>query len=159
MQDTVPPPNWASRPVRALTGDEDVVWFTIKQAFTGVTQDWLRARLRLDPAQEYLDLEGEGPSVELDGETVEDLDLDVILGTGPNDGQLIAVEGPGDSGASAYVRGGWLESIAPDISRDVTWIGPDADLQAVAKGCVITWLAMWEDIWLTYDRTGAFNDM
>lgn len=139
-------------PVRELKGNEDVVWFMNGDEFTGATAEWLRTRLRLDPAEHDCDLENGGPNLQLDGELVEDLDLDVILGTGPNDGELVAIEGPGESSASACIRGGWLESIAPDVSHDITWVGLEPDLKKVVEDWLLDWAANWGDIDVTFDR-------
>ena len=81
-----------------LAGDEVEVFFVPGQVFSGVTEMWIRPRLRLDPAVGLLDLEQEALWIVLDGEVLEDFELDCVLGSGPHDGDLVSVQGPGDWG-------------------------------------------------------------
>lgn len=77
-----------------LEDDEDLAWLIVGQMFTGVTEEWIRPRLRLNPSVGSVDLESESLNVDLNGELIEDLDQEDVFGSGPNDGELARAETP-----------------------------------------------------------------
>lgn len=140
--------------VTILGGDEKDVWFVIGQKFTGVSEEWIRPRLRLDPSVGSVDLESEVLYVDLDGELLEDLEWESVFGSGPNDGDLARAETPSGGGGSCCIVGGWLEFSAPEILHTFDWIGLDADPQEVlvewAAGCLL----IWDQVEITWTRPG-----
>ena len=144
--------------ITVLTGTEAEVHFTPQQAFTGVTEEWLRPRLRLDPTVGSYGEEQLWLNVELDGEIIEDLDLDSVLGSGPNDGPLIALEDDSGNRVTATIYGGWLETVFIEVRHDVQWIGLDPDLKGIVKDWIIDYLTEWEQWRISFNRVDAFGE-
>lgn len=140
--------------VTVLNGTEDEVWFVPGQVFTGVSEEWIRPRLRLDPSVGSLDLESEGLNIDLDGELIEDLAQENVFGTGPNDGELAKAETPSGGGGSCAIVGGWLETSAPEICHTFEWIGLDADPKAVLEGWALDCLLIWDEVEIPWTRPG-----
>jgi hypothetical protein len=144
--------------ITVLTGTEAEVYFTPQQAFTGVTEEWLRPRLRLDPTVGSYRDKDMSLYVELDGETIEDLDLTSVLGSGPNDGPLIELEDDHGNAFTATVCGGWLETVLIEVRHDVQWIGLEPDLKKIVNDWVIDYVTEWDDWPISFYRVDVFGE-
>ena len=132
---------------RRLSGDESIVFFEPGDEFEGVDAEWLLPRLRLNPEVGSIDLDWGSLTVFVEDEEF-DLtdDLESVLGAGPHDSDLCRVEDPDGATAECRVIGGWLETVAPDIAHELTWIGEGCDLDQVTEEFTTTWLATWGNI-------------
>lgn len=129
---------------RRLAGDEFVVWFRDGDDFSGVTEEWLRPRLRLDPACKEVDLfERTGPSVFLNGEELEDMDIYALLGG--DMGELCSYGNGGIIGGRVELVGGWLEVYDPELRHTLTWVGSDPSrLRELALERIADGMYDWE---------------
>jgi hypothetical protein len=145
--------------VTHLTGDEIEVLFVPGQEFAGVTEEWLRPRLRLNPVLGSINVEEMSLHVYLDNEVLEDFEAQSILGIGPNDGDFVKIESYNESGGLAWIMGGWLNFSAPEIIHTVTWIGQEPIWKEIYEDLIMEIFNFWDECEVIVLHAGLRNQI
>ena len=122
--------------VRLPTGDELVVHFAPGDRFSGVDDEWLLARLRLDPEASPVDVRHAVMTVELDGDVLAIPDIELVCPGEETDGDLITVGTATSEVAFATRFGQWVREACPGSFDLLGWVGPHLEPRAYALACL-----------------------
>ena len=67
-----------------------------------------------------------------------------VLGSGPNDGELVSYGDGGIIGGRYDITGAWIEDHSPEVRHELNYIGVSPDLKALAKSCLVEGISYWE---------------